>query len=237
MIWGRIDPVVGLVKMHEVIKSGDEVGLSNPDISYPLTFHPVVVSIDAQRTGLDLPDKFWELIQLKPGMHLQVTKVEGKCMYYIEGEVEKMDGAHSPQLVLKHQPNMLRAQRRLFYRFNLKKKFTLTAVTFPDGKSLPSLQASLSDMSPGGIGFKTSVPLPSGTRFEVDELFESPVPEMENLYFFVETVWCRGSKWLGYRCGAVFKFPSEYEQDSFSRVLNQLHINRLAWYYHRLVKG
>jgi len=228
------DPRVEMVDISKVIQPGDEIGITNPEVSFPVTFHPKVVDNDQERIALDLPEKFWELVNIKKGMRVQITKLGKERMFYVEGEVVQINQGSSPNIIVQHPSEILCAQRRLFYRFDVRKNFTLSEIILPDGSSLESLKATLQDMSPGGIGFKTSVLLPRGSRFEVNDLFDPVIPAMENVDFFVEVVWCRGNRVLGYRCGAVFKFPSEREQDSFGRILSQLQINRLAWYYHNI---
>ncbi|MCD4814095.1 PilZ domain-containing protein [bacterium] len=226
------DPHVALKPVDQIIQSGDEIGLTNPDTANPVTFHPVVTMSENQTLTLNLPEKFWELIRVEPGLPVQVTKIGADKMYYIEGTIHKIEKGKNSNITLQHNGEILCAQRRLFYRFDLRRPCSFKNITQPDGKIISRLKAVIQDMSPSGIGFSASRRLPQGTQFGVGDLFQAVTSDMENLNYYMQVMWVKGNRLFGYRHGAVFKFASEKDQDAFGRVLSRLQIDRLSWYYH-----
>jgi c-di-GMP-binding flagellar brake protein YcgR len=231
------DPLVEMIAVEDMIASGEEVGLTNPDIALPITFRPKVLAMADGKIGLDVPAKFWKIVDVQKGMQVQITKLTSSHMFYMEGEILSIDQGKYPNLVVGYPTHILCAQRRLFYRFQLKKKISLGTICLPDGNVVEKLEAGLENMSPAGIGFHSKLSLGPGTRCEVVDMFDSTIPIKEGMDFFLEIVWCDGNDAQGYRCGGLFKFPTECEPDSFGRVLSQLQINRLAWYYHTMFNG
>lgn len=227
-------PKAKAVSLQQAININDEVALVLPEKNLPMKFYSDVVGVDNHSLSLKLPEACWNIVKIESGLKVLLMKSDMDKIYYTEGNITNVAREQEANVKISHDQNAVWAERRLFYRFDIRRFFNLVDVVFPDASVCPKIKGICLDMSPGGIGFKTRRSIPAGTRFVPTNLFNPLTSSLEDIDFYLETLWSKGNKWTGYHSGAVFKFPGKKEQDQFTWLLDKLQINRLSWYYHNL---
>lgn len=215
---------------EDIFLVGKKIILAVEDVRYPLRFHPWVNSCDQQTIALDLPDQWWTLSTLTPGMDVQLTTVREECIYGLKGKVQQVNHALRPSLVVLHDNQILRIQRRTFYRLEQKAPLVISRAVLPEGNVLGPLPATLLDISAGGIGCRLERFLPPESRLEIARLFDALISVGFNEGYMLEVRWCRPSQPEGYRLGASFEFENIKDHDRVARIINQLQIVRLSRY-------
>lgn len=224
------------VKIGKAIQVEDEAGLIIPEKNLPMKLYTKVVAVQADEITLCIPESYWGIVDFQEGLKLLIIKMQSDKIFYTEGRIASVDQEKKSIIKVNRLTTAICAERRLFYRFDIRRYFKLKKVVYPDGATCDGIKAVCQDMSPGGVGFKTKVKLEKGTRFTPADLLDPVMPAMESVDFYMEVLWSKGNKLLGYRNGAIFKFSTKQEQDRFAWVLDQLQVNRLSWYYHNLEK-
>jgi hypothetical protein len=221
------DPQAGLFDASLAFTAGDqaELFILEPALRLPVT----LVTSKPDALTLQLNDNT-TLPVSQPKAALLHAKDDKIC--YLEGTLHQ-DGKN---WVLSHAGRALRTQRRLFHRFNFRKKFHLENITLPDSGQLPALSAVLQDCSLIGVGFRARQKLPTGTRFASHDLFQS-ADEIKDLKFYLQVVWARGNRIFGFHHGAVFKFQSETEQAEFNLIIEKLQVRHFSDCYRCFVSG
>ncbi len=234
-LWIKM-PKVDLVKWPQAFKVDDEISVLLPTDDQPKKLKGKIAGHDNQELLLQIVDREPQTLNLKPPFMVHLMNHHQDKLLYTEGQVQRMTPGRPLALAIIPQPTALRAEQRLFYRFDIRRYFKLEHLHYPDGTTHPVMKAVCLDMSPTGIGFKSKQKIPRGAMFTPGSLFHPVIPDLAKLDYRLEVLWSKGSRWLGYRNGAIFKFSSPEEQERFNRVLDQLQINRLSWHYHNLEK-
>jgi c-di-GMP-binding flagellar brake protein YcgR len=218
----------------DIFLPGHKVILALEEAHYPLRFHPVVHACDDHWIALSLPEDWHKITNIVPGTKIQLTTVKDECIYSLAAEVKEVNRAKQPSLLVIHKGEIVRIQRRKFYRVDNKTSICLTGLLRPDGEAQADLPAVLTDISAGGIGIKTKLHLPPETKFTVGKMFNSIVSLDEDCTYAFSVRWCQVGQPDGYRAGAAFEFSDPKDQNRIARLINRLQVIRLSRYCHLL---
>lgn len=218
------------VKAETIFMPGKKVILSLKDARFPLRFHPWVHEAGEQALSLNLPEEWWKLADLTPGMEVHLSTVCNECIFNLEGRISDVDREGWPSLRIRHDGRINRIQRRTFYRLEYKIPLMIARADLPDGQRVGSFVGTLFDMSAGGIGFKSERLLPPDTVLEVPRLFDPLVSLKDPQNYLLDVRWCRAFHPEGFRAGAAFRFENAREQERIAKLVHQLQVVRLSRY-------
>jgi c-di-GMP-binding flagellar brake protein YcgR len=215
----------------EVFMVGHKIILALQDAKFPLRFHPWVRKCDQHHLALELPDQWWRVATFLPEMRVELSTVREDSIYGLKGKVLEVS-QHPPGLLVEHQNQLERIQRRTFYRLEHRAPVVISQVILPEGNILGPMPATLFDISAGGLGLKTVRFLPPETILKIDKLMDVFAAQRPDDPLILKVRWCRAGRPDGYRIGARFEFTDAKEYDRMARMINHLQVMRLSRYQH-----
>lgn len=207
----------------EIFLPGSQVVFLAAQSKIPVKFHPRVLFCGPDNLVLNFPDEWWKLLTLEAGMPVSVSQWAADGVYRLEGRVQWADRT-SPQIILTHDGKAVREQRRLFFRMPVEIPVFFDRVFLADGAETGGHQATLQDISGGGIAFWQEMFLPPDSRLETHQLLAGKWPDFKEQLFRFNVVWCRPRRSQGFCLGARFDFINARQQDEVIRA-----VNRLQW--------
>ncbi len=223
-----------LLSAGEVFQPGHKIILTLQDAKYPLRFHPWVKNCDPRFISLDLPDQWWQLTTFLPDMSVDLSTIREDSIYGMKGKILEVS-QRPPLLIVEHNNQLERVQRRTFYRLEHRAHVTLVQVVLPEGNVLGPLPATLFDISAGGLGLRVGQFLPPETLLKIDSLLQALTGQAQpEDPYLLKVRWCRVQRPEGFRIGCRFEFSDMKEYDRMARVINHLQIMRLSRYQHVL---
>ena len=195
-----------------------------------------VVAAGKTRLCLEVADAGWHILSPAPGVTVRIYQQAGDRMAFLEAKISQAEQGASPNLIVAHGGKALDAERRLFHRFGIRKRFFATEIILPDGRTAPLQRLQLLDLGTEGIGFKSWRKLPAGTCFAAQGLFGPEAEDLEKMIFGFKVVWHRRTLCAGVRHGATFTFASGHEQYRYVETVNRLQSERLLWLYRTLIE-
>lgn len=224
--------VVESLQAEEIFHPGAELLLALEAEKVPLKFNAQIAFFNEHRLELNMPDHWWKLVPFEEAMPVRMTIYHQGGMYTLFGTIQKLMPERLPSLIITHENKIKRNQRRMFFRVKMDKPFLIAKVHLPEKECLRNIPATLSDISAGGIGFKSAVFLPQGSIVNTHDLFDGIFKDTVVKRHRMEIAWCRVQRPLGYRLGAGFLHASQREQDQMVQIVNQLQRIHLSKYYH-----
>lgn len=220
------------IKSEEIFYPGAELYLALMKEKYPLKFNARITFFNQHRIELNMPDHWWKLVPFEEAMPVNMALFHQGGMFSLRGKITDFLPERIPGLIITHTNKVKRNQRRMFFRVKMDKPFLLTKVVLPEKECLRNVPVTLSNISAGGIGFKSAVFLPQrsviSTRDLVDPVLKKHIGENRRL----EIMWCRVQRPAGYRLGAAFLYASRREQDQMVQIVYQLQRMYLLKNYH-----
>lgn len=217
--------------INDIFRLNDYVILTLPQKKLPVKFHPQIYLVNEQFLGIKLPDHWWRFFNFELGMEIRLTQLHRDGVFFTTGEIVEISYQKVPNIVIHHDNNIRRDQRRFFYRVAIDRELTIKDVKMPEGQRILNLSTMLMDLSAGGVGLTSTVFLPPGTVMKIRNLLYPMLPERRNQEHQLHVVWCTVKRPTGFRVGACFDYPHERAQDAMVSMINQVQRIRLTHHY------
>jgi len=173
--------------------------------------------IDSTSLFLAFPVKMGQLVPLTKGHTVSVSFSSGGARYSFSADVLETTTSPIPMVVVSKPTQLNRVQRRNFVRFDTILPLKFSLIDGEGSAEKPEVfQAGTLDISGGGVGFNTALPLQMGIRLQLELGLPGQEP-IEAIGTVVRVVDESGPVKKRYQIGVNFLVIEEKDRDRIIR--------------------